>query len=68
MRDLDPNGIRKDNRISKDIKVNITTKAYCKVCTSKTELTKLCNECKKELEKEIPKWDLINQIIDSHYA
>ena len=38
MRELDPNGIRKDNRISKNISVEVFTKPYCYVCTNTTPL------------------------------
>ena len=66
MRDLDPNGIRKDSWISKDIWIDLVTKPYCKSCNNKTEIQNLCNACRKELSKEIKSGKLINQIIEEH--
>lgn len=48
--ELDPNGIRKDARISKDIRVDVYTNPYCYTCTNTTNLNDFCKQCKKELK------------------
>jgi len=68
MRELDPNAIRKDNRISKDVRVDVFTKPYCYTCTNTTPLTSFCKDCKKELKHEISKWTKIETILNYHYS
>jgi hypothetical protein len=48
LKELDPNHIRKDNRISPNIQVDLISKPYCKDCNSKTPLENMCKNCRHE--------------------
>lgn len=61
---VDPDSIRKDERISWDFKVECYFKDFCNICDSTMPLDGLCGRCVKQMGSEVECWKTIRNILD----